>query len=121
MLSTVKLKSYSLEPIKTDNLVATLPKWGPFFEVSFQVWIESYTQDNNDWSELLRFTASENNLGSGGRIPAILVNKGGGTFVVSQVGTNQNYATDVKIKAKAWTKVDIKQYPENGEVMSVFQ
>ena len=95
--------------------MATLPSWGQYFEVSLKIWVESY---KNGWSELLRFTATEKDYGSAGdRIPAIFVNSAGYIGVRSQVGSTENYATNVNIKLKTWIKVDIKQYPENGKVI----
>ena len=84
--------------------------------VSLKIWVESFS--GNSWSELLRFTATENNCCSAGdRIPAIFVNSAGYIHVTSQVGSNGNFAKNVNIKLKTWIKVDIKQYPENGKVI----
>ena len=110
------------ELVTKDNLVATLPSWGEYFEVSLQIWVESFSPSNkNGWTELLRFTVSEkddyNDWKAGSRIPAIFVNSAGFIHVTSQVGTNGNFATNVNIKLKTWTKVEIKQYPENGKVI----
>ena len=104
--------------ITKDNLVATLPQWGNHFDISLELWIESYTSTNiYGWSEILRFTSTNQNCCSAGdRIPAIFANKNGYIYVVSQVGTNANAAKAFKIKTKTWTKVEIKQYEENGEV-----
>ena len=103
------------EPVTKDNLVATLPSWGEYFEVSLQIWVESHKPGV---SELLRFTTTEKDCCSvGDRIPAIFVYSDGYIHVTSQVGTNKNFATNVNIKLKTWIKVDIKQYPENGKVI----
>ena len=106
------------ELVTKDNLVATLPSWGQYFEVSLQIWVESYC-GSKGWTELLRFTSTENGCCSAGdRIPAIFVNSAGYIHVTSQVGTNGNYYQNVNIKLKTWTKVQIKQYPdENGKVI----
>ena len=106
------------ELITKDNLVATLPSWGDQFDVSLELWIESFTPSNsNGWSELLRFTATNKDMGSAGhRIPAIFAHKDGYIGVRSQVGTNANAGKNINIKTKTWTKVEIKQYIENGEV-----
>ena len=63
------------ELVTKDNLVATLPSWGEYFEVSLQVWVESFRGGSDGWSELIRFTATEKDCCSAGdRIPAIFVN-----------------------------------------------
>ena len=98
--------------------MATLTSWGYLFEVSLQLWIETFSgPNNNGWTELLRFTATKENYGSAGdRIPAIFAHKDGYIGVRSQVGTNANAGKNINIKTKTWTKVEIKQYIENGEV-----
>ena len=63
------------ELVTKDNLVATLPSWGEYFEVSMQIWVESFSGQSDGWSELIRFTATEKDCCSAGdRIPAIFVN-----------------------------------------------
>ena len=97
--------------------MATLTSWGPHFEVSLQLWIETFTSNNGGWTELLIFTATkEYSLSAGDRIPAIFAHKNGYIHVVSQIGTNANAEKNVNIKIKTWTKVEIKQYQENGKV-----
>ena len=106
------------ELITKDNLVATLPSWGDQFDVSLELWIESFTSSNTGgWSELLRFTSTDKDAGSAGdRIPAIFANKNGYIHVTSQVGTNGNANKNFNIKTQTWTKVEIKQYQENAKV-----
>ena len=103
------------EFVTKDNLVATLPSWGEYFEVSLKVWVESF---GHGWSELLRFTATDNNCCSpGDRIPAIFVNSDGYISLASQVGTNGNFYKNADINLETWIKVEIKQYPKNGKVI----
>ena len=100
--------------------MATLPKWGEYFTVFFQIWIESFGEQN--WYEIVRFTSTENNSGSpGDRIPAIFLNSEWEMiWVASQVGENANYDTNINIQSNAWVKVEIKQHPVNGEVMPLY-
>ena len=103
--------------IREDNLVATLPSWGDYFEVSLQIWIESFAQ-TGDWTEVFRFTATEKDCCSAGdRIPALFVNKAGFIHASSQVGTDRDFHKSFYIEPKTWTMVQIKQYPENGKVI----
>ena len=104
------------EFVTKNNLVATLPSWGEYFEISLKIWVESF---GGGWSELLRFTATENNCCfAGDRIPAIFVNSAGYIHLTSQVGTNGNFYKNADIKLKTWIKVEIKQYPKNGKVIT---
>ena len=109
------------ELITKDNLVATLPSWGDYFDISMELWIGSYSGANtNGWTELLRFTATNKDCCSAGdRIPAIFANKNGYIHVTSQVGTNGNANKNFNIKTQTWTKVEIKQYQENGKVYNI--
>ena len=101
--------------------MATLPSWGDYFDISMELWIGSYSGANkNGWTELLRFTATNKDMGSAGdRIPAIFAHKDGYIGVRSQVGTNANAAKNFNIKTQTWTKVEIKQYQENGKVYNL--
>ena len=106
------------ELITKDNLLATLPSWGDYFDISMELWIESF--NTNSYTELLRFTATNKDCCSAGdRIPAILAHKSGIIHVTSQVGTNGNAYKNFNIKTKTWTKVEIKQYKENGKVYNI--
>ena len=92
--------------VSNDNLVATLPKWGEYFVISMQIWVESHI---NGWSELLRFTATEKSCCSAGdRIPAFFVTSDGLILVTSHVGTNGNFGTSFKFNLKSWIRVDIR-------------
>ena len=95
-----------------------LPSWGDHFYISMELWIESYGRANS-FTELLRFTATNKNCCSAGdRIPAIFAHNGI-IHVTSQVGTNGNAHKNFNIKTKTWTKVEIKQYKENGKVYNI--
>ena len=108
-----------LEHVTKDNLIETLPSWGKYFEISLKIWVESFIGNKDGWSELLRFTATENDWGSAGdRIPAIFLNSAGYIHLTSQVGKNGNFAKNAYIKPKTWIKVEIKQYPKNGKVIN---
>ena len=101
------------ELVTKDNLVETLPTWGKYFEVSLKIWVESFSGNNDGWSELLRFTVTDNDHGSDGdRIPAIFINSAGFISV-----TFDNYFwKSIYIKLRTWIKFVMKQYTENGKV-----
>ena len=109
------------ELITKDNLVATLPSWGDQFDVSLELWIESFTSANkNGYTELLRFSATDKDCCSAGdRMPAIFATKDGYISVRSQIGTNWDAYTNFNITTQTWTKVEIKQYQENGKVYNI--
>ena len=108
------LVKYHGSPI-TEKLVASLPSLGPYFSVSFEMWVDKF--HSQVWTEVLRFTATGKNCcNPGDRIPAFFVNKNGHIHVTSQVGTVGNYYVDVPIKLKTWVKVEVKQYVLNAKV-----
>ena len=98
------------EFVTKNNLVATLPSWGEYFEISLKIWVESF---GDGWSELLRFTATGDNCcKAGDRIPAIFINSAGFISV-----TFDNYFwKSIYIKLRTWIKFVMKQYTENGKV-----
>ena len=102
---------------KKDNLVASLPTWGPHFEVSFDVRIESYDVNihgTDNYTELIRFTSTDMDCCSAGdRIPGIFA-RNGIIFVFSQLGTEGNHRKYFSIRDQTWVKVVIKQYMEDG-------
>ena len=104
--------------VTEDNLVETLPSWGKYFEVSLNIWVDSFSGNEDGWSELLRFTATGKDCCSAGdRIPALFVNSDGYIHLTSQLGTDGNFYKNVYVKLKKWIKLEIKQYPaENGKV-----
>ena len=106
-------------PIKANHLVATLPTWGKFLSLSFEVLVQSF-HPTSTWSEFLRFTSGENdNNKPGDRIPAIFIqNKEKAIYVGSQVGNERNFHhVGYSIEAGIWTKVEINHYAENGKIM----
>ena len=89
------------------------------FEISFQMWIESYNNGNrHGFSEFLRFSVTGKDCCSpGDRIPAIFTNKNGYVHVASHVGSNGNYHKDFRLPVKTWINIVVKQYLENGKVV----
>ena len=104
--------------VTKDNLLATIPSWGPNYKASLQIWIESFSGTPvGGYFDLLRFTNTNNNYGNpGDRIPALFVNKAGYIYASSQVGSNPDNSIIFDIKARTWTNVEIKQYLKSGKV-----
>ena len=110
--------------IMKNNLLATLPSWGPTYKVSFDLYIRSFDAENlggGVWAELMRFTATDNHGGSpGDRVPALFTHKNLSIIhVVNQIGSNVNYATNVKLSEKTWYKVELVQYPYIQKVRGI--
>ena len=121
-IADAKIKNFLYKdygfPIKRNNLLSTIPTMDHHFEISLQLWIESYNAGNrHGYSEALRFTATGKDCCSAGdRIPVILTNRRGWVHVASHVGTNGNYYNDFRLPVKTWINIVVKQYPENEKV-----
>ena len=110
-------------PIGQDNLIATLPNWGPAHRVSMNLYVNSFDGDNllrGRFAELLRFTATENNCcGIGDRIPAIFTVKGGFIQVATNINNQGNRVKNVNLNEKTWYKFELMQYIQNNKVTYV--
>ena len=101
-------------PVTEDNLLATLPSWGPTYRVTLSLYINSFDGENllrGKWAELLRFTRTNNNCCAiGDRIPTILTNKAGFIQVGTQIGDFGNKWKNVNLNVKTWYRVELLQY-----------
>ena len=99
-----------------DQLLDTLPTWGPEFRVSFELYINSFPDPDDD-AEVLRFTASDKNFGSyEDRVPTVFIKKDGHIHVSHlscySTWSCPNYVSSVK----TWYKIDLLQYLQNNKV-----
>ena len=110
-------------PVTEDNLLATLPSWGPTYRVTLSLYINSFDGDNllrGKWAELLRFTSTDNNCcAMGDRVPAIFTNKGGFIQVATQLGDNANRWRNVFLEEKTWYTLEILQFFQNNKVSNI--
>ena len=107
-------------PIGQENLLATLPNWGPLFRVSLSLYINSFDGDNlarGQFAEVLRVTSSDNNCCRvGDRIPAVFTHKNGFIQVVTQIDRNGNKVKNVNLNEKTWYDLELVQYAQSGKV-----
>ena len=101
-----------------NNLLATLPTWGPTYKVSFDCFINSYKEENpkGSWAEILRFTSTTNDCcGIGDRLPAIFSEKNQSVIQIgTQIGDNGLYTTKVELQEKIWYQIEVVQYPQSS-------
>ena len=123
-ITNCTINSLAGSPIVHNNLVASLPVWGPSYRLTLSVYINSFNGKNlrqGKWAELLRVTRTNNNCCAiGDRIPAIFINKGGFIQVGTQIGTAGNKWKNVNLNEKRWYKLDIIQYQWNNKVGKLF-
>ena len=112
----VKFSDGSFVPGGSDQLLDTLPSWGPEFRVSFDLYINSFPNTNTSgYAEIFRFTGSHSNYGSyEDRIPALYVHKDGNIAIAhfSCLPACPLYASNLG----TWYKIDLQQYIKNNQV-----
>ena len=107
--------------IEKNTEIATIPRWGPWFRVSFDLKINSYRSVNKGgWSSVIAFKkdGGESNLEKiGDRIPAVFLNKKESLHFSSGVSGKRNHNFDfISIKLKKWYGIVIEQTRDKGKV-----
>ena len=93
--------------ISRDQLLATIPSWGPEFTLSLELFINSFPDAATNYAEVLRFTNTDNNCCEyGTRIPAIWI-KNGDIIEVSPPGGAPG---QVNVIINTWYKISMNQY-----------
>ena len=99
--------------IGQNNLLSTLPTWGPSFRISLDLYINSFHRPNlknGKFAELLRFTSRDGNCCAvGDRIPAVFTDKRGFIQVATQIGGAGNKVKNVNLDEKTWYKIELVQ------------
>ena len=109
---------YIYEMIERNNLLDTIPTWGPLFSISFDLIINSYGSSGS-WHTILAFKAnnsSSNCCNFGDRIPKIELN-GGKLYFENAVGENPNYHFNERILPRKWYNIQVNQKLVLGEVL----
>ena len=109
------LEEFFIDPeVNQDKLLAELPEWGPTYQVSFEMKINSFP---GGWGEVLRVTSTDNNSGRiGDRFPAFFINTAGYVHICTQIGSTINHCKDIYINEGTWYKLDLRQIEENSKV-----
>ena len=104
-----------LEPeANQDKLLAELPEWGPTYQVSFEMKINSLP---SGWGEVLRVTSTDNNHGGvGDRFPAFFINTAGFVHICTQIGSTINQCKNIDMNEGTWYELDLRQIEENSKV-----
>ena len=105
------------ETIEKGKLIDSFTSWGPFYKISFDLWIISFGPAL--WSSVLSFKGNEaaNDWGQhGDRVPSILLHSAGQVYFVTSLSGNGNYNFPSKVELDKWHKIDIEQKPFDGKV-----
>ena len=122
--STTSASTTTTSPVLTptrNNLIGTLPLWGPLFEISFDLWVESFASSyNGGWSEFLRFTTTDSNCCvEGARLPAFQANLDGSIYIITQIGGDYNAHKGFEFTKKTWRRLTVKQYLNNKDEVKI--
>jgi len=105
--------------LKRNKVYQIIKKVYKTFDVSFDLYINSYGVGGNGWRSVFHMT-TRGDYGAGMRIPAVWVNsKGKFLHVTSGVNSNVNYVKNIPVSLKTWYHVQIKQV-ENKAKQIVF-
>ena len=109
------LEELFIDPeVNQDKLVAELPEWGPTYQVSFEMKINSFP---GSWGEVLRVTSTDNNHGGvGDRFPAFFINTAGYVHICTQIGSTINQCKNIDMNEGTWYELDLRQIEENSKV-----
>ena len=109
------LEELFIDPeVNQDKLVAELPEWGPTYQVSFEMKINSLPRG---WGEVLRVTSTDNNHGGvGDRFPAFFINTAGFVHICTQIGSTINQCKNIDMNEGTWYELDLRQIEENSKV-----
>ena len=114
------------DPVSQDNLLATLPSWGPAFRVSLDLYIHSFDEDNfmgdAGWAELLRFTTTDGQCCEiGDKLPAIMTKKEGVINIGTQLGDSASAGTNVALNISTWYRLELMQYSWKNNKVGIQQ
>ena len=104
-----------------NNLVGTIPRWGPAFKISFQVFIVEGAQSDT-FRNILRFTATDNDCCNvGDRLPGLWLRNNGALYLGTQIGTDGDKVFQSPVLEKnKWFNIEYEQSFVNNQVDIVF-
>ena len=85
--------SYLEIKVEKNNLIGSIPSWGPSFKISFELKVLSFANCYPmGMANYLTFTATDSDCCNiGDRIPAFFTNNGGFLQLATQINNNGNH------------------------------
>ena len=110
--------------VENNNLIGSIPSWGPSFKISFELKILSFANCHPlGMANYLTFTSTDSDCCNiGDRIPAFFTNNGGFLQLVTQINNNGNHIkSSPKLQENIWYKIDVEQLlKDNDKVANAF-
>ena len=105
------------EIIEKGKLIDTIATWGPFFKISFDLFIISFGPSK--WSSVLSFKgngATQNCCNNGDRVPIIQLHSAGRLYFINAVNGEGNHNFYEIVQSNKWHNIEIEQKNLNGKV-----
>ena len=105
-----------------DNLLNTIPIWGPEYRVSLEVYIDSFFGSDRN-AEILRLNAANTAHGEAGyMIPALYTDSGSSgnlrqIQIATQINDNWSWRKSIPVSRRTWYTLDLIQYVDNDKVI----
>ena len=105
----------NLIPIEEDQQLGSIPFWGPDFLIKLGLYITSFGDGSNEYSDVLHFTATDQTCcDEGDRIPGVFLNNQENRILVAMWGSFDGglgniYYTSGTVDEKRWYDIEIKQ------------
>ena len=110
-------------PVLKENILGSIPTWGPEYKLSVEIYIDSFgNSSNNRNTEILRLNAGDAAYGKAGyMIPALYTDSGtSGNLrqiqIATQIGDNWSWSKTIPVSRRTWYTLDLIQYVDNGKV-----
>ena len=98
---------------KNNNLIAVIPRWGPRFLVKFNLNVLSF---GKGYDNIMRFTANEEDIKDGSRIPALFTYGNGQLLHRMSIPGIVNYQYNEFIDSNTWYTIEYIQEFKNNMV-----
>ena len=103
--------------IERGKLIDTVEAWGPFFRISFDLFITSL--GSSEWGSILSFKGNEgtnNCCNNGDRVPIVQLHNNGELFFINSVNGNGNAYFHTAVDTNKWYEIEIEQTRIGGKV-----
>ena len=103
--------------IERGRLIDTVEAWGPFFRITFDLFISSFGPST--WSSILSFKGNggtNNCCNNGDRVPIVQLRDNGELYFINSVNGNGNAHFHTAVETNKWLEIEIEQTKMDGKV-----
>ena len=103
--------------IERGRLIDTVEAWGPFFRITFDLFISSFGPST--WSSILSFKGNggtNNCCNNGDRVPIVQLRDNGELYFINSVNGNGNAHFHTRVETNKWLEIEIEQTKMDGKV-----